>query len=77
MSASVRRFIPYSSWDNIRFWIDKEVFGRDFVSFEEAADYGAFQVKNDRAANTLYKKLGRALTTEEVWFSEEYLAKEE
>ena len=77
MSASVRRFIPYSSWDNIRFWIDKEVYGRDFPTFEEASDYGGFQVKDDAAENALYKKLGRALTTEEVWFSSEYLTQEE
>jgi hypothetical protein len=63
---NVQRFIPYSSWDNVSFWINREIFGRDFPTWEEASNYGAFQIKNDKAASNLYKKLGTALTMEQI-----------
>lgn len=69
----VQLYVPYSSWDNARFWIGQEVFGRDFPTADEADEYGAIfpNKAQDTRAYALYNEGSGALPYEQVmWESE-------
>lgn len=66
-TSEYQRYIPYSSWDNHQFWIGREVYGRDFPTWQEADDYGAIFLNTEQfaIAKTRYQEVG-ALTYNQV-----------